>query len=842
MNRRCFVLFSSMLLFGAMLVTTAYGQSANGSMTLAERMAALRRGWSTDKAEEQGTTGTQSEEEASGAGQSAGRSLLPNWLNRRDEQPPARPAKRSPAASSSTPRTAPQSRTAAQPRTAPQPRAGSAQSAPSTPNSVALPGLGGSPLPQGKWTPAHNSAAARGDVAREISSDYPVIRDVTREKSTTQQQSSTTRKSPTVGTSTRHSPGLRPTPHLDPEQLRRELSGSFSSPGNGPVARTARANDGAQQENPPADAPLVLPPVEPAAPAEVNSQADSLKSEQAEPPTSTIEDQPQSSTAIDLPQSAAEAFGATPETKAPAPLGASGFTRSPQSTSTTTTDRRREAFGEALQVASGGDPTVLISNQAPIIAADIRGPKQILVGREAVYRVRLQNQGAAAAEGVVASIRIPSWADVIDTAATQGTVQPSQSAATPTQLEWQLTRLDGRATETLDVRLVPRASRPLELGISWTVAPVGSRAIVEVQEPKLKIDVDGPNEVLFAKPQVFRLTISNPGTGLAENVKIELVPPGAQEAATNHAVGDLQPGDSKTVEIELTAREAGKLQVKAIASAEGGLTSDFSKEVFCRKPELNLDWRGPATKYAGTPTTYFFRVRNPGTAPAEDVKVQVILPEAAEFTSASEGQTFDSQRRQVIWQVGTLEPGDDNYMELKCVVKKPGANQFQVTATTSSGDLSDKATAETNVIALADLKLEVSDPSGPVAVGSPVVYEIHVANRGANTAKDVNIVALFSEGIEPDQAEGAMYTVADGRVSFRPIEELPAGRDITLRIHAHALQPGTHVFRAEVLCQDAEIKLAAEETTRFYADEALPEADEAQQQATSRSGFEAAVR
>ena len=68
-------------------------------------------------------------------------------------------------------------------------------------------------------------------------------------------------------------------------------------------------------------------------------------------------------------------------------------------------------------------------------------------------------------------------------------------------------------------------------------------------------------------------------------------------------------------------------------------------------------------------------------------------------------------------------------------------------------------------MALADLKLQVSDPSGPVAVGEQAVYEIRVQNRGASTANEVNVVALFSEGIEPDQVEGAMYTVADGRVT-----------------------------------------------------------------------------
>jgi uncharacterized repeat protein (TIGR01451 family) len=514
---------------------------------------------------------------------------------------------------------------------------------------------------------------------------------------------------------------------------------------------------------------------------------------------------------------------------------------SPQAT------RGKEAFGEALQVASGGDPSVLASNQTPILNADIRGPKQILIGREAVYRVRLQNQSDIAAEGIVATVRVPAGADVMNTTATQGIVQLSQDAQSKGQMQWQIARLDRHAGETLEVRIVPRENRPLELGVTWTVAPVGSRAVVEVQEPKLQLEVAGPNEVYFDKPQVFKLTISNPGTGPAENVKIELLPPSAKdgaakEAATSHPLGDLQPGASQTLEVELTAREAGKMFVKATATAEGGLTCNASKEVLCRKPELEVDWRGPATKYAGTLATYFVRVRNPGTAPAEDVTVRASLPEGAEFTSASEGQTYDTKAREVAWHVGTLRPGDDNYMELKCVLKTAGANQVKITASTASGNLTDTKTAATNVVALADLKLDVSDPSGPVAVGSPAVYEIHIKNRGATSAKEVNVVGLFSEGIEPEQAEGAMYTVADGRVTFKTME-VPAGRDIVLRIRTHAVQPGTHIFRAEVLCRDLEIKLAAEETTRFYTDDVSPDSSKPEKQAAGRSdAFKSTVR
>ena len=83
----------------------------------------------------------------------------------------------------------------------------------------------------------------------------------------------------------------------------------------------------------------------------------------------------------------------------------------------------------------------MASNQTPIITTDIRGPKQILVGREATYRVQICNQGDVSAERIVASIHIPVWAEVVDTSATQGAIQQSQKSGQPEgALEWQIAR------------------------------------------------------------------------------------------------------------------------------------------------------------------------------------------------------------------------------------------------------------------------------------------------------------------------------------------------------------------------------------------------------------------
>lgn len=775
------------------------------------------------------------------------RSFLPKWLDWRKNK-----AEPQPNSKQKTNKNTP-GKAATKPAIPPSSDSETSMPDPAAGQNGALPGLGGSPLPRVNRAqpnlgatsgavanaphPPTHSAQNTPQSTKSSPSAVSGMRMAARDVTAPSTASSGSAEAPT----TRSSPVHRTAPNISADELRRELSGTFSStkttnsPNLGSATEVEPSSDGNTESPTPTIADEFssampdaggnnTPLTSPTSPPATSKLSATVKAAPAEQSNTNAGKGASGNSLMNKPQAntrhARSAYSANKGVAVPSSNAAT-----PQ------TARGKEVFGET----AANDPNVLATTQTPVLSSDIRGPKQILVGRESVYRVRLQNQSDVPADGIVATVRIPTGAEVVNTTATQGSVQTGSDPQSGGQLQWHLAHLDRRASETLEIRLVPRENKPLELGVSWTLAPVGSRAVVEVQEAKLNLEITGPNEVLFDKPQSFKLTLTNPGTGPAEDVKIDLMPlGGGQDKVTSHQLGTLAAGSSQTVEVELTAREAGKMAIKAMASADGGLKSEFAKEIFCRKPELAVDWRGPATKYAGTMATYFIRVRNPGTAAAQDVTVRAALPEGAEFTSASEGQSYDSSHRVVSWRVSSLNPGDDNYMELKCVLKSAGKNTIEISAANATGDLADKKTAETNVVAIADLKLDVLDPSGPVAVGAQAVYEIHIRNRGASAAKEINVAALFSEGIEPDQAEGAMYTVADGRVSFKPIDELPAGNEVTLKIRAHAVQPGTHVFRAEVLCRDLDTKLAAEETTRFYADDVAPTDSQPKDESASR--------
>ncbi|MEM9658476.1 MAG: hypothetical protein AAF961_08955, partial [Planctomycetota bacterium] len=444
--------------------------------------------------------------------------------------------------------------------------------------------------------------------------------------------------------------------------------------------------------------------------------------------------------------------------------------------------------------------SVLLRSRQPIISSRVEGPRKVVVGQAAAYRIELSNSGQAPARELNTTIAVPQWAEVVGATAPGGRVdiQAAANEGASHTVQWHLYELAPAERQSLTLRLVPRQGRGIKLGVHWSHAPVGSETLVEVQEPKLKVELNGPEEVLYGKPYRYRLTLSNPGDGLAEGVELLLTPPGSDVGdAIQHTVGNVAPGQTKSIELELTPRDAGLLEIKAQALAAGGLESLAVKQIQCQRPELQVDWRGPERKYSGAVATYYLRVRNPGTAATGAVEVKLDLPAGVEFIGASEGHAFDAATAQLVWRSGGLNPEEERFMQLQCRLRHPGAARLNLEAQTRDGDLTDAELIHTEVIALADLKMEVSDPKGPIAVGEEATYEVTIRNRGTTAANGVEAVALFSEGIDPTAVDGGRHTINDGRVSFQPIASLAAGDKVTLRIKATASAPGTHVFRAE---------------------------------------------
>ena len=226
------------------------------------------------------------------------------------------------------------------------------------------------------------------------------------------------------------------------------------------------------------------------------------------------------------------------------------------------------------QVVSAPPPVgsdSLFKRQSPLISVETIGPRTITIGKEATYNVVVQNAAEVAAQDVTVTIKIPQWADVVATKESTGTAQlpqdPNAAAADGAGaqgVQWTLPRLEARGKEQSELQIVPRQSRPFDLAVQWTFTPISSYAQVQVQEPKLTMNLSGPAEILFGDTKVYKMTLSNPGTGDAENVSIHLSPLTNQSAPpTKHQIGIINAGDSKVIEVELTARQSGKVSIRA---------------------------------------------------------------------------------------------------------------------------------------------------------------------------------------------------------------------------------------------------------------------------------------
>ena len=476
--------------------------------------------------------------------------------------------------------------------------------------------------------------------------------------------------------------------------------------------------------------------------------------------------------------------------------------------------------------SSSSSDALVVRGASASISVETIGPRKISVGKQATYKLVLKNSGAVAGRDVAVTIVLPEYAEVVDAKCSTGATEPASSGE---GLCWKLGTLAAQGREELSLDIVPRKNQPFELAVRWTQAPVASQTTVEVQEPKLSLSLDGTKDVAYGECAVYKLLLSNPGNGDAENVVITLMPlnPG-DGPPVSHPIGVVRAGESKTIEVELVARQAGQVTIHAEAKASGDVTATLDQAVIVRRAALAITMHGPKRQYAGTPATYEMHIKNAGNAPAQNLRLKCRLPRA-EFVSCSSSGHRDEDDDTVHWTVGSLEASAELTLSVVCQLRTPGVNQVEVSCT-ADRDLQQGAATKTHVEAVADLAMEVVDPSGPVLVGTDMVYEVRIKNRGSKSAESIDVVAYFSSGVEPVSVEGGPHELKPGMVVLRTISSLEMGREVVYKIKARADVPGRHRFRAELSCNPLDTKLTEEETTLFYSESAeTPETAETAQ-------------
>ena len=266
-----------------------------------------------------------------------------------------------------------------------------------------------------------------------------------------------------------------------------------------------------------------------------------------------------------------------------------------------------------------------------------------MIGKESTYEVIISNSGEVAAEDLIVFVSLPEWATVASSQPSAGTTLPMPSMQSNAPYQWKVGRLEAKSREKIALKIIPNQSRPFDLAVRWEYKPIASATVIEVQEPRLELQLDGPREVFYGKKETYRLKILNNGNGNAEGTAIHLYPIGSPEGAPSiYQLGVLPAGEEKTVEVELTARQPGELQIRVDINAEAGAQAKLAEKVLVRRAGLDLRFEGPRLQFVGATGNYTLRLRNPGNAQARNVQFVINLPNGMKYLSGIEDAQVDS--------------------------------------------------------------------------------------------------------------------------------------------------------------------------------------------------------
>src|SRR5262249_5383356 len=143
------------------------------------------------------------------------------------------------------------------------------------------------------------------------------------------------------------------------------------------------------------------------------------------------------------------------------------------------------------------------------------------------------------------------------------------------------------------------------------------------------------------------LTVSNPGDGSAEQVKIHgMLSDGLEHPRGNKfdfEIGSLGPNEKRDVRLICGTRggAGGAQKCEAWAEAEGCTKAQDTAAVNVTLPKLDLAITGPGLKYLERKAIYTLKVHNAGDAPATNVTVGDVVPAGFKVLAASDGGRHD---------------------------------------------------------------------------------------------------------------------------------------------------------------------------------------------------------
>jgi uncharacterized repeat protein (TIGR01451 family) len=280
-------------------------------------------------------------------------------------------------------------------------------------------------------------------------------------------------------------------------------------------------------------------------------------------------------------------------------------------------------------------------------------------------------------------------------------------------------------------------------------------------------------------------------------------------------VGTLDPNQTKEYASILKAVRPGTYTSKAVATSSVGLAVESEgTTTVVRQPVLSISKNGPGRQYIGRAVVYEITVTNTGDGPAKNTILEDTIPPGVMSITASEsGQVSGSK---ATWLLGDISPNHYKKVSIAYVLQKAGNLSSSATASAHCATKV-SASAQTSIVGIPAILLEVVDVGDPVELGGQGTYIITATNQGSSPATNIRVVCQIEDKMKCVSLSGATDGKVEGDViTFEPLTSLAPRTKAIWRVVTRAEKEGDVLFKVSVATDEFARPVEETESTNLY--------------------------
>ena len=376
-------------------------------------------------------------------------------------------------------------------------------------------------------------------------------------------------------------------------------------------------------------------------------------------------------------------------------------------------------------------------------------------------------------------------------------------------------KVSGRAGKLGCLLFCGTAAASFEMPLNIAVNVVEARL-----ELSLQAGVDGCGDLCDPVPAM--ICVKSPGSAVSVDNQVTInLPEGVTmengDRTFTWAIGDLAPGQAKTIPFPLAAKAAGDYDLYASVRNASGQTAADSTKIKIRQPNIVVTKRGMPKGYLGHELVYDVEVTNLGDCPARDVclidvwngakvKLSTVTPKAA------------ARGGKLVWNIGTLLPQQTFTARVALCALEVGQIENVACVTAHCSDPKEARIA-TEIVGASGVLSEVVDLVDPVPVGCETTYRVSASNQGPVANTNIRFTATLDAGMEFVGATGPTKVTADGAtLTFEPLPSLGGKQKAVWDVVVRMASEGDKRFETRMLTDqlDSGRPVVNSESTAVY--------------------------